>query len=151
MFAADLNDHLPDPAHHADFYRGTVAKRAVAWAVDSVIILGLCLMILPFTAFTALFFWPVFYVTIGFLYRWATIGSGSATLGMRLAAVRLVDRQGQPFDGGQAFLHTALYTLCISSLLPQLISIAMMLLTPRGQSLPDLVLGSVCLNRQARY
>ncbi len=151
MFATDLNDLLPDPERHADFYRGTVAKRAIAWVADSAITLGLCLLILPFTAFTALFFWPVFYLVIGFVYRWATLSGGSATFGMRLAAIRFLDRTGRPFDSGQAFLHTALYTLCVSSLLPQLISIGAMLATPRGQGLPDLVLGSVCINRQAEH
>ena len=146
MFA----DTLPDPDRHADFYAGTVTKRAIAWIIDTVIILAICVVILPFTAFTALFFWPVFYITIGFLYRWITMAGGSATLGMRLASVSFLDRAGRPFDAGSAFLHTLLYTLCISSVIPQLISIGSMLVTPRGQSIPDLILGSVCVNRAAR-
>lgn len=142
---------LPDPDRHADFYSGTAMKRGLAWIVDTIIIVAICVMILPFTAFTALFFWPVFYVTIGFLYRWITMSRGSATLGMRLASISFLDRDGHPFDAGSAFLHTALYSVCISSILPQLISIGSMLVTPRGQSIPDLILGSACINRAARY
>ncbi|MFT4151291.1 MAG: RDD family protein [Paracoccaceae bacterium] len=150
MFAP-LADTLPDPARHAEFYSGTATKRGLAWLVDTAVILGICLLILPFTAFTALFFWPLFYITIGFLYRWITLARGSATWGMRLASIRFLDRDGRPFDTGSALLHTALYSVCISSILPQLISIASMLVTPRGQSLPDLILGSVCINRAARH
>lgn len=144
-------DALPDPDRHAAFYDGTATKRGLAWLVDTVVIMGLCLLILPFTAFAALFFWPLFYVVVGFVYRWVTLSGGSATLGMRLASIRFLKRDGQPFDAGSAFLHTMLYSLCISSVVPQLISIGAMLTTPRGQSLPDLVLGSVCVNRAARH
>lgn len=142
---------LPDPDRHADFYSGTAMKRGLAWIVDTAIILAICVLILPFTAFTALFFWPVFYITIGFLYRWITMARGSATWGMRLVSVSFLDRTGRAFDAGSAFVHTALYTVCISSIVPQLISIASMLVTPRGQSIPDLILGSVCVNGAARH
>ena len=140
---------LPDPQQHAEFYSGTVTKRAFAWLIDSLIILTICLCILPFTIFTALLFWPIFYVTIGFFYRWATMSGGSATWGMRMMAVSFLDRNGRRFDAGTAFVHCALYSLFISSLLPQLLSIGAMLTTERGQSLPDLVLGAVCINRMA--
>lgn len=149
MFAL-YADALPDPDRHAEFYSGTATKRGLAWLVDSAIIVAVCLMILPFTVFTALLFWPVFYLTVGFLYRWITLSRGSATLGMRLVSVSFLDRQGRPLDSASAFAHTALYTLCISAMVPQLISIGAMLTTPRGQSLPDLVLGTACLNRAAR-
>lgn len=143
-------DALPDPDRHAEFYSGTAIKRGFAWIIDTVIIMTLSVVILPFTAFTALFFWPIFYIAIGFIYRWITLSGGSATLGMRLLSIGFRDRTGRPFDSGTAFVHTALYTLCISSLIPQLISIGAMLMTDRGQSLPDMVIGSVCINRAAR-
>lgn len=142
-------DALPDPDRHSAFYSGTAIKRGVAWIIDTVIIFTMAAIILPFTAFTALFFWPLFYVCIGFVYRWATLSNRSATWGMRLMSVGFRDRTGRPFDGGTALVHTALYTLCISSLIPQLLSIGAMLTTKRGQSLPDLVIGSVCINRAA--
>jgi uncharacterized RDD family membrane protein YckC len=140
---------LPDPDRHAEFYAGTVTKRAFAWLIDSLIILAICLFILPFTIFTALFFWPVFYITIGFFYRWATMSGGSATWGMRMMAVGFLDRNGRRFDAGTAFVHCAIYSLCLLSFVPQLLSIGSMLMTERGQSLPDLVLGAVCINRAA--
>lgn len=140
---------LPDPDRHAAFYSGTAIKRGVAWIIDTVIVAAMAVVVLPLTAFTALFFWPLFYVCIDFLYRWATLSSRSATWGMRLMSVGFRDRTGRPFDAGTALVHTALYTLCISSVIPQLLSIGAMLTTKRGQSLPDLVIGSVCINRAA--
>jgi hypothetical protein len=47
-------------------------------------------------------------------------------------------------------LHTLGYTLTIATLLPQLLSIALMLTGARGQGLSDLVLGTVAINRPAR-
>jgi hypothetical protein len=41
-------------------------------------------------------------------------------------------------------------TFTISTLLPQIVSAALMLTGPRGQGLTDLVLGSVAINR-ARF
>ena len=55
-----LHPGLPDPMTEAAFYDGVAVKRALAFLVDAALILGLGLIVLPFTAFTALFFFPVF-------------------------------------------------------------------------------------------
>ena len=57
-----------DPINQPQFYRDVPMKRALAWAVDTLLILALSLVVLPFTAFTAIFFYPLFLLVVGFLY-----------------------------------------------------------------------------------
>ncbi len=141
---------LPDPDYHAEFYTDVPAKRLLAWVVDTaliaLIVFGLTLMgfLLP------LLFLPFLYAVVSFLYRWGTIASRSATPGMRFMAIEFMDRDGQPFDGGTAFLHTAGYTFSVVTVPLQLISIVMMLMTARRQGLTDTILGTAAVNRRAR-
>ena len=141
--------HLPDPFQQPQFYRAVPMKRLIAWLVDFVIILLLCVLALPFTAFLGLFFWPVMMLTIGFVYRVATIAAGSATWGMRFAGIELRDAHGARLDGGLALAHTAGYTISFAFPILQVISVVMMVTTARGQGLTDAFLGTVALNRRA--
>ena len=140
---------LPDPDYQAEFYADVPMKRALAWVIDMVLILLLSLVIILFTAFTALFFLPVLILTVSFLYRWIALSRASATPGMRFMAIEFRDRSGRRFDPATAFLHTLGYTITIGMLLPQLLSIGLMLTSARRQGLTDLVLGSVAINRSA--
>ena len=141
---------LPDPDRQAGFYSGVPTKRLIAWIVDVVLTAIVTAVIVPFTAFTALFFLPVLYLTVDFFYRWITISGRSATFGMRLTGIEFRRADGSRFDGGTAFLHTLGYLVAIGMVLPQVLSGLLMLGTGRGQGLGDLVLGSVAINRAAR-
>ncbi len=141
---------LPDPDHQAEFYADVPTKRALAWCVDAILIAVMTMVVLPFTFFLGLFFLPVLYLTLSFLYRTVSLARQSATPGMRLMAIEFRDRTGAKFDLGTAFLHTLGYTLTIGTLLPQLLSIGLMLTTARGQGLTDMVLGTVAINKPAR-
>jgi uncharacterized RDD family membrane protein YckC len=141
---------LPDPDHQAEFYADVPIKRALAWVVDSILIAIITMVVVPFTLFLSLFFLPLLYLTISFLYRTISLARNSATPGMRLMAIEFRDRTGARFDLGTAFLHTLGYTLTISTVLPQLLSMGLMLTTARGQGLTDLVLGTVAINKPAR-
>ncbi len=140
---------LPDPDRHAEFYADVPMKRALAWVIDTVLITLLCLLIVPFTAFLALLIWPLMYLAVSFVYRVATLSNGSATPGMRIMSITFLTFRGEKFDPMTAFLHTLLYTACLGFLLPQIISAGLMLTRPNGQSLVDMVLGSVAINRTA--
>lgn len=150
MISATPYARLPDPEFQAEFYRDVPAKRLFAWAVDTFAVAVMTAVIVPLTAFIALFFLPVLFLTVNFLYRWATLTSGSATWGMRLAAIEFRRIDGSRFDGVTAFLHTLGYTLSISSVLPQMASMVLMATGPRAQGLSDLVLGTVAINRAAQ-
>lgn len=139
----------PDPVLNADFYADVTFKRFIAWLIDAVIITLITALIVPFTAFTALFFLPALWIVVGFVYRVITLSGGSATLGMRIMAIRFYTWDGRGFGLGEAFLHTLIYSLAMSFVLPQVVSVGLMILTDKGQSLGDLLLGSVAINRAA--
>ncbi len=142
---------LPDPDFQAEFYADVAIKRLFAWIIDSALILLLCLLILPFTAFAALFFFPFFYLVIGFAYRVLTLAGRSATFGMRLMAIEFRTHRGERLNFGMAVLHTSFYSLSIGLVMPQVISALLMLTTARAQGLSDLVLGTVAMNRPSRF
>lgn len=140
----------PDPDRHAAFYSGVLPKRLLAWVFDLVLIVIVTALIVPFTAFTALFFLPALFLVVGFLYRWMTLSGRSATWGMRLFNIEFLDRNGQRFDAATAFLHTLGYSLSMAFVIPQLLSVALMLISARGQGLTDHVLGTVAINSPQR-
>ena len=98
--------HIPDPQFQPEFYADVPTKRLMAWVVDTVLVLVLCLLVLPFTAFTGIFFFPLLFLTLSFAYRVVTIARGSATWGMRLTSIEFRTVQGDRFDLQMAFLHT---------------------------------------------
>lgn len=141
--------HLPDPDMQPEFYDSVPVKRLISWVIDTVLILVLAALVVPFTAFTGLFFFPFLAFLVGFFYRWFTIASGSATWGMRVLAIEFRNAQGARFDTATALLHTVGYTVSFALPLLQLVSMVLMATGPRGQGLTDLVLGTVAVNRRA--
>jgi uncharacterized RDD family membrane protein YckC len=140
---------LPDPDYEAEFYRDVPAKRLLAWVVDVILISALVAVLTLMGLLIPLFFLPFLYLCVGFLYRWTSLARHSATPGMRFAVIELRDRTGARLDGGTAFLHTAGYAFSVVTAPLQLISVAMMLLTARGQGLTDIILGTAAINRRA--
>ncbi|MFP7572073.1 RDD family protein [Marivita sp. S2033] len=149
MYASQSYSLLPDPVAQPEFYDSVVLKRGLAWVIDTVLIVVLLVPVIVMTAFIGLFFLSFLFFVTGFIYRVATISGGSATWGMRAMAIELRDAHGNRLDTGQAFLHTLGYTVSMSVFPLQLISIAMMFLTERGQGLTDMILGTVMINRRA--
>ncbi|WP_375571531.1 RDD family protein [Seohaeicola saemankumensis] len=141
--------HLPDPVTQPEFYADVPMKRLLAWLVDTVLIALICLLILPFTAFTGLFFFPLLMLMVGFAYRVITIANRSATWGMRLMAIEFRTAQGERFGLGLATLHTLGTSFSFALPVLQVISVVLMMTTARGQGLTDHLLGSVALNRAA--
>lgn len=144
-----LYSRLPDPETQAEFYADVPLKRLLAWVVDSAIVLGIGVLLLPLTAFAAVLVLPVYFFVVSFLYRWRTLAGGSATWGMRLMAIQFRTREGELMDGRTALLHTLGYTISVMAFPLQIVSIVLMLTGPRGQGLTDHVLGTVALNRPA--
>ncbi len=140
-------DHTPEAfGFPPSRYAGVPLKRGIAWVIDVVLIAMLCALILPFTAFTGVFFFPFMMLVVGFIYRWFTLAGGSSTWGMRLMGISFRDVDGAPLSSGLALAHTTGYTVSIAIAPLQLISIVMILITARGQSLTDMVLGTVAIN-----
>lgn len=138
----------PDPDTQPQFYEGVPFKRLMAWVIDTILILVMSLVVLPFTAFTGLFFFPAMILVIGFVYRVMTLANGSATWGMRLMGMELRTANDERFDLGTALAHTLGYSFSVAMAPLQLISVVLMGTTARGQGLTDMVLGTVALNRR---
>ncbi len=141
---------LADPITQPQFYRDVAAKRLLAWVVDTIVVALISLLIVPFTAFVAAFFFLALMALVGFIYRVITLATGSATWGMRLMAIEIRDASGARLDLGQAFLHTLGYTVSWAVAPLQLISIVLMATSNRGQGLTDSVMGTAAMNRKAR-
>jgi len=141
--------YLPDPETQSQFYDGVAVKRLMAWIVDTVLTVLVAIAVLPFTAFTGIFFFPFLILVVGFAYRTLTLAGGSSTWGMRLFAIEFRTMHGERFDIGTAFAHTLGYSISLAVFPAQIVSIILMLTTPRGQGLTDHVLGTVAMNRRA--
>jgi uncharacterized RDD family membrane protein YckC len=142
---------LPDPETQPAFYRDVTGKRLLAWVIDTFLIALLSVLVLPFTAFTGIFFFPFLMLVIGFAYRVVTLTNGSATLGMRLLGIEFRKSNGAHFDLSMAFLHTLGLSVSFAFTILQVISIVLMLTSSRGQGLSDHILGTVAINRAAKY
>lgn len=140
---------LPDPAREPEFYAGVTLKRGLAWVVDAGIGLAISILLIPFTAFTALFWFPLLWLAVGFAYRWATLATGSATWGMRLMAIQIRDRDGGRLDAATAFAHVLGYSVSLAMLPLAILSAAVMVVLGRGRGLTDLALGTAAINRPA--
>ena len=68
---------------------------------------------------------------------------------MRLMAIELRDHKGAQLDLLTAFLHTLGYTASLALFPAQFVSVILMLTTPRGQGLSDMLLGTAMINRAA--
>ena len=145
----DTSWHLPNPDTQPEFYADVPLKRLLAFLVDTVVIIGISLLIVPFTAFTGIFFFPLLTAVVGFAYRVVTLARGSATWGMRLTAIEFRDAKGARFDLSQAVLHTLGFTVSLSIPILQVISIVLMLTGERAQGLTDRMMGCVAINRRA--
>ena len=146
MMTAPLS-RLPDPELQPEFYASVPTKRLIAWIVDTLLIGLVGIVLLPLTGFLALFFLPLFYLIVGFLYRVVTIGAWSATPGMALMSIEFRRHDGHPFDGAHALLHTLGFSVSVAFVLPQVISVVLMATGARGQGLTDVILGSTAINR----
>ena len=142
-------NHLPNPDTQPEFYSSVATKRFVAWLFDIAFISLLCIVPVFLTFGAGLFFLPLIYGVISFVYRVVTIANGSATLGMRFMGIELRDAFGERMDTGKAVAHTAGYFVSMAVFIIQLISIIMMLTSARGQGLTDAFLGTVMINQRA--
>ncbi len=141
--------HLPDPNRQPEFYQSVATKRFVAWLFDIAFISLLCIVPVFLTFGMGVFFLPLIYAVISFVYRVVTISNGSATLGMRFMNIELRDAFGARMDTGKALAHTAGYFVSMAFFVIQIISVIMMLTSSRCQGLTDAFLGTVMINQRA--
>ena len=150
MHMSDALWGLPDPISQAEFYADVPTKRAIAWVIDTLLILAIVILLSLLTVGIGFFFFGFLLLAVGFIYRTVTLANSSATPGMRLTAIEFRTHRGERLDLPMAVLHTLGFTVSVAMVLPQIASIILMLTTPRGQGLSDMVLGTAAVNRNAR-
>ncbi len=141
---------LPDPVTQVAFYRDVPAKRLIAFVIDTVIITLIALLLVPLTAFSAVFYFAFLLWVVAFVYRVVTLARRSATPGMRLVGIEFRTIHGEHLDRGLALAHTLVFMMSMSLVFPQILSVILMLTGARGQGLGDLLLGTAAINRAAR-
>ena len=143
----DAFGRLPDPHDdvEGEFYKGVNSKRLVAWIFDVIFICFLGIILIPFTAFTAMFILPFFFLVVGFVYRVFTLTGNSATWGMRLTGMEIRQADGNRLDFKAALMHTFLYSVAVAISPLQMISVIMMLVTDQKQGLGDMIMGTAPL------
>lgn len=149
-YSSTYSSGLPDPFTQAEFYADVPVKRFIAWVIDAVLIFITAFLISLLTVGIGFFFFGFLIVVTAFIYRTVSLANRSATLGMRIAAIEMRNHRGERFDLVTAALHTIAYQVSVSMVVPQIISIVLMLTTPRAQGLTDHALGTAAVNRMAR-
>lgn len=138
---------LPDPELQPAFYSAIVAKRLLAGVVDLVIIALLVLVALGMTLFLTVAILPLVWLTVEAMYRIVMLANHSATLGQRLMAIEMRDRYGRRLDRPTATWQVLGHLGATVLVVPQLVSLVMMLTSPRRQGLVDSWLGTAAINR----
>jgi uncharacterized RDD family membrane protein YckC len=138
---------LPDPALHPEVYEDLIAKRLLAWIVDAMVVIALVVIAVLATVFIALFFLPVIALAVSIGYRWIMLSRYGATLGMMLAAIHLRHLDGRVPDPVVCFMHATIFSLGMFFVVPQIVSIALMVSTAHRQGLNDTILRTTLVNR----
>ncbi len=138
---------LPDPHYQPEFYHALVVKRALSWVVDLVITLALVLVVLALTVFLGVFILPILWFAVSVAYRWVMLSRYAATAGMMLAGITLRHLDGRAPEPATCLFHAAIFSASMGFVLPQIASVALMLVTPYRQGLNDVILGTTMINR----
>jgi uncharacterized RDD family membrane protein YckC len=145
--------YLPDPQSHPELFQGVLARRAVAWLID-LVVLGMLVLALLLGGL----FFGVVTLGLGFLalpiavpvavlaYYALTLGSAMrATLGMRAMDIVLTPARGRPLDGWAILIHPLVFWVTVWISWP--ITVAIALFTPRRQLVHDLIAGTLMVRR----
>ncbi len=138
---------LPDPALDPGYYADLLPKRLMAWVVDLIATLIMMLVVLVLTLGLIAFAFPLVWAAIAIAYRYVLLSRYGATLGMMLAALRLRHLDGTRPLPATCFLHAAIYSGCMASVIGQIVSVAMLMTTPYRQGLNDLILATTMVHR----
>jgi uncharacterized RDD family membrane protein YckC len=151
--AAPRAPELPDPATAPELFEGVLTRRVVAWAIDLgiltaistfIFLAGIVVGIFTFGlgALGALFLIPV--VILG--YYAATLGSQMrATVGMAAMDIVLTPARGRPLDGMAILIHPLVFWIIWWVAWP--ISLVVALVTPRRETVQDLITGTLMIRR----
>lgn len=139
---------LPDPLDDPSFYEHLVAKRTLSWLVDFAVTLAITLLALLMSLGLGVLMLPILWFAVNFAYRWYMLSRYSATLGMMLMAIRLRRvADGEAPDSDACLWYSAIFAASALFVVPQVVSVAMILVAPMRQSLGDVLMGMAMINR----
>ncbi|MEP5760379.1 MAG: RDD family protein [Litoreibacter sp.] len=142
---------LPDPIAQPEFYQGTAVKRFFSWMIDLVIIFLISAVIATLPFFIGWFFFPLIFLATQMIYCIGSLSRQSSTPGMRLMNIELRGPNGGYLQPGEAALHTIAYVVSMGFVIPQLITLALIMISPKGQGLHDLIVGATVINVPSKY
>jgi uncharacterized RDD family membrane protein YckC len=130
-------------------YSGVLSRRVLAFIVDYMIVLLLCIPAAVVVFFLGIItlglgfmLYPALFVIVALLYFGLTLGGASqASPGMRMAGIAVARVDGKRMDFLTAMVHTVLFWL-INSILTPLILLAGLFIE-RSRLVHDLLLGTV--------
>lgn len=166
--AADLAtiEHVPewgDPWNHPRYYMGITIRRVYGYLLDIVVVALLWGMAyiasIILGALTLGLLWPLLMVLLAVVpvaYHTLTIsGPRSATLGMRIAGIRVMSIApgAEGNDGRPSLLQALIQTVCFYGSIAVTGSLILLLalFNPRRRTLHDFLAGTVVVNDPAQW
>jgi uncharacterized RDD family membrane protein YckC len=155
----DLKPHAYDPAANPELFKGVLARRLIAFAIDIVIIMLPVAVAAVFIFFlglvTFLLGWTLFWLLYPGTIVWALVycgstlgGSASATIGMRIMDLEMRTWYGAPAYFALGAVHAIVFWITVSIMTPLVLVIG--LLNERQRLLHDILIGTVVINNPAR-
>jgi uncharacterized RDD family membrane protein YckC len=155
----DVKPHAYDPVANPELFEGVLARRAVAFLIDLVILavplIAAALFIFVFGLITFGFGWALFWMLSPASVVWAlayygfTLGSpASATIGMRAMDIEMRTWYGAPAYFVLGAVHAVVYWISVSVLTPFILLVGFF--NTRRRLLHDMLVGTVLINSPAR-
>jgi uncharacterized RDD family membrane protein YckC len=155
-YSFGVRPHAYDPAANPELFAFVLPRRALAFAIDVVIIAVPVMLAWIFIAFFGLVTfglgWALFWllspgsVIWALVYYGMTLGSpASASLGMRAMGLQMRTWYGAPAYFVLGAVHAVLFWLSVTMLTPFILIVG--LFDARRRLLHDMLLGTVIINR----
>jgi uncharacterized RDD family membrane protein YckC len=155
----DVKPHAYDPAVSPELFEGVLARRAVAFIIDLIILtiplIAAAILIFILGFITLGLGWALFWllspasVVWALLYYGLTLGSAaSATLGMRAMNVEMRTWYGAPGYFVLGTVHAIVFWVSVSLLTPFILLVG--LFNSRRRLLHDMLVGTIMINSPAR-
>ena len=156
----EVKPHAYDPAANPELFEGVLARRVVAFLIDShhpghagacslamfIFVVGIVTFGLGFLFYALL--WPAM-VIWALVYYGMTLGSpASATIGMRAMDIEMRTWYGSPAYFVLGAVHAIVFWVTVSVLTPFVLLVC--LFNERRRCLHDMLVGTVVINNAAR-
>ncbi|WP_306048859.1 RDD family protein [Oceaniradius stylonematis] len=135
-------------------FEGVRTRRVLAFAVDYALVILLVALAVPVVGLLGVVTFGIAWLLYAVLaplaalsyIAWTVGGPEQATLGMRMAGIRLVRYDGQPIDWMTAIVHAVLFWAANVILTPFIVLVA--LFTRHKRLLHDLALGTTVVRTE---